>query len=92
VKRRLSAVAVLALVASALILTACPPRESIAAINRDPGRYAGREFPWAGALSNPSARSGLASSRLMTDRERFGSTARILARPQRLEGRRGGPY
>jgi len=50
VKRSLSAIAVLAFLASALVLTACPPRESIAAINRDPGRYAGREISVGGRV------------------------------------------
>lgn len=49
-RRSLSAVAVLALIAGTLILTACPPHESIAAINRDPGRYAGREITVGGRV------------------------------------------
>jgi hypothetical protein len=50
VKRSLSAVAVLALVACTLVLTACPPHESLASINRDPGRYAGREITIGGRV------------------------------------------
>ena len=50
VKKSLSAFAVLALMATTLVLTACPPRESIAAINRDPGRYAGREISVGGRV------------------------------------------
>ena len=49
-KRSLSAVAVLGLIACTLILTACPPHESIARINRDPGRYAGREVAVGGRV------------------------------------------
>jgi len=50
VKRSLSAFAVVALIACTLVLTACPPHESLAAINRDPGRYAGREITVGGRV------------------------------------------
>jgi len=33
-----------------LLLAACPPRESIARINRDPGRYMGKEITIAGRV------------------------------------------
>lgn len=33
-----------------LLLVGCPPRESIAKINRDPGRYAGKEVTIAGRV------------------------------------------
>ena len=49
-KRSLSAFAVLAWIACTVVLTACPPRESIADINRDPGRYAGREISVGGRV------------------------------------------
>lgn len=49
-KRTYSAVAVLALIASTVILTACPPHESLGAINRDPGRYMGREITVGGRV------------------------------------------
>lgn len=49
-KRSLSAAAVLVLVASTFVLTACPPHESLAAINRDPGRYTGREITVGGRV------------------------------------------
>ncbi len=35
-----------------LLLTGCPPRVSIADINRDPGRYANRDVSVAGRVSN----------------------------------------
>ncbi len=35
-----------------LFLTACPPRENIARINRDPGRFAGKEITIAGRVTN----------------------------------------
>jgi len=57
VKRSPSALAVLALAACTLVLTACPPRESIAAINRDPAGMRGAKFLLAGAWWNPLARS-----------------------------------
>ncbi len=49
-KRSWSTFSVFALLAGTLILTACPPRESIAAINRDPGRYSGREISVGGRV------------------------------------------
>lgn len=49
-RRSLSAFAVVALIAGTFVLTACPPHESIAAINRDPGRYAGREITVGGRV------------------------------------------
>ena len=33
-----------------LLLAGCPPRESIARINRDPGRFTGREITIAGRV------------------------------------------
>jgi len=44
--------AFLLLVATMLLLAGCPPRESIAKINRDPGRYAGKEISIAGRVTN----------------------------------------
>jgi hypothetical protein len=41
---------VLALAFGVLLLAGCPPRESIARINRDPGRFAGREITIAGRV------------------------------------------
>lgn len=38
------------LVAASLLLAACPPRESIAKVERDPGRFAGREVTIAGRV------------------------------------------
>lgn len=35
-----------------LLLAGCPPRESIARINRDPGRFANREITVAGRVVN----------------------------------------
>ena|SRR5437868_3595881 len=35
-----------------LWLTACPPRVRISDINRDPGRYAGKEISVAGRVTN----------------------------------------
>ncbi len=36
----------------AILLAGCPRRESIAQINRDPGRYAGKEISIAGHVTN----------------------------------------
>jgi hypothetical protein len=41
-----------AIAAAAILLAACPPRESIARINRDPGRFSGREITLAGHVVN----------------------------------------
>ena len=41
-----------ALVVATFLLSGCPPRESIAKINRDPGRYAGKEVTVAGRVVN----------------------------------------
>lgn len=49
-KRSVSALGVVALALCTVILTACPPRERIASINRDPGRYAGREISVGGRV------------------------------------------
>jgi hypothetical protein len=38
--------------AAVLFLTACPPRESIVRVTRDPGRFAGREITVAGHVTN----------------------------------------
>jgi len=40
------------LAATVLLLAGCPPRESIASINRDPGRFHGREIAIAGRVVN----------------------------------------
>ncbi len=42
----------LLLMAGTLILAGCPTRTSIEKINRDPGRYAGREVAIGGRVSN----------------------------------------
>ena len=41
----------LLIVAGSLILTACPTRTSIERINRDPGRYVGKEVAIAGHVT-----------------------------------------
>ena len=38
------------IVAATLLLAGCPPRVSITDINRDPGRYAGKEISIAGRV------------------------------------------
>jgi len=37
---------------AALFLAGCPPRESIAKINQDPGRFAGKEITIAGRVTD----------------------------------------
>ncbi|HEY1463976.1 MAG TPA: hypothetical protein VGF44_11205 [Terriglobales bacterium] len=41
-----------AIAAAVIVLAACPPRESIARINHDPGRFAGQEITLAGRVTN----------------------------------------
>ena len=48
--RRLPLVAVL--LASVLLLTACPSRTDIGKINADPGRYEGKEVAIGGSVTN----------------------------------------
>jgi len=43
---------VLSLAIGILLLAGCPPRESIAKIKSDPGRYAGKEISIAGRVVN----------------------------------------
>jgi len=43
-------VVVLLLVFGVLLLAGCPPRVSIASLNQDPGRYAGKEVTIAGRV------------------------------------------
>lgn len=45
-------VAVALVLITMLLLSACPPRVSIADINRDPGKYANRDISVAGRVSN----------------------------------------
>lgn len=49
---RTRALPVLMLILAALLLAGCPPRESIARINRDPGRFAGKEISIAGRVTD----------------------------------------
>ncbi len=42
----------LLVIVGTLVLAACPTRTSIERINRDPGRYAGREVAIGGRVSN----------------------------------------
>ena len=51
-------IAASALVAAVLLLAACPPRENIETINRDPGRFHGREVTVAGRVVNSFAIMG----------------------------------
>jgi hypothetical protein len=37
---------------AAVLLAGCPPRERIAKIDRDPGRFAGREITIAGRVTD----------------------------------------
>lgn len=45
-------IAVLLVIAGSLLLAGCPPRVSIAKLNQDPGRYAGKEISIAGRVTD----------------------------------------
>ena len=51
-KMQSKVLATLLLVTGALILAGCPTRTTIEKINRDPGRYAGKEVTIAGRVTN----------------------------------------
>jgi hypothetical protein len=51
-RKNLRNVLALAVVSLSLFLIGCPPRVSIADINRDPGRYAGKEITIGGRVSD----------------------------------------
>ena len=51
-KTFVNTVSTMLLAVATLFLTACPTRTSIEKINRDPGRYAGKEVTIAGRVSN----------------------------------------
>ena len=46
------AICTLLLMTATIFLTACPPHVSIERINRDPGRYAGKEVTIGGRVTN----------------------------------------
>ena len=49
---RLRIVSILVVVVGSVLLAGCPPRESIAKVNLDPGRYAGKEISIAGRVTD----------------------------------------
>lgn len=49
---RIRILAALLLIAGTIALAGCPPRTTIANINRDPGRYANREVSIAGRVTD----------------------------------------
>ena len=51
-------IAASAITTAVLLLAACPPRESIEIINRDPGRFHGRDVTVAGRVMNSFAVMG----------------------------------
>ena len=50
--KRLKLLSVLLVGCAALLLAGCPPRERIEKIDRDPGRFAGREITIAGRVTD----------------------------------------
>jgi hypothetical protein len=71
------------LVGATFLLAACPPRESIQSINRDPGRFHGREITVAGRVVNSFAVMGVGAfeiddgtGRLWIFSERYGVPGR----------------
>ena len=51
-KARIKILSVLLVGLAGLLLAGCPRRESIAKINQDPGKYAGREISIAGQVTD----------------------------------------
>ncbi len=47
-----------------LLLAGCPPRESIAKINQDPGRFAGKEISIAGRVTDSFGAMGTGAFQL----------------------------
>ena len=70
-----------------LLLAGCPPRESIAKINQDPGRFAGKEISIAGQVTDSF---GAAGNRSFPTRRRHRNHVGVqqeIRRPgQRSEG------
>jgi len=52
VKTRTRILTVVLLACSGIVLAGCPTRTTVASINRDPGRYAGKEVTIAGRVSS----------------------------------------
>ena len=52
IRVRARVLAVLFVSLAGLLLAGCPPRASIAKINQDPGRYAGKEISIAGRVTD----------------------------------------
>ena len=50
--RRLKLLSMLLVGLAAVLLAGCPPRERIEKIDRDPGRFAGREITIAGRVTD----------------------------------------
>lgn len=55
---------VLLIVVGALLLVACPPREKIELVNRDPGRFRGKEIAVAGHVVNSFSVMGVGAFEL----------------------------
>ncbi len=51
-RMRMRVFSILLVAVTSLLLTGCPTRTSIANINRDPGRFAGKEVTIAGRVTN----------------------------------------
>jgi len=52
IRMRTRVLSLLLLCLGGLLLAGCPPRESIAKINQDPGRFAGKEISIAGRVTD----------------------------------------
>jgi hypothetical protein len=73
------------LVVATLFLTACPTRTSIERINRDPGRYAGKEVTIAGRVSNSFGALGTGAFELEDDTGRMWVYSERYGVPRRIE-------
>ena len=57
-KTRIKILSVFLVALAGLLLAGCPPRESIAKINQDPGRFAGKEISIAGQVTDSFGAAG----------------------------------
>ena len=95
-KTFVNTVSTMLLAIATLFLTACPTRTSIEKINRDPGRYAGKEVTIAGRVSNSFGALGTGvfeleddTGRMWVYSQRYGvpsNGARVAVRGQLQQG------
>jgi len=63
-RRKFSAAALLLILTATFLLTACPPTPNIAEINRNPGKYAGKEIGVQGDVDETAGFLGTGAYRI----------------------------